>query len=447
MKWGSVLSRSRMGGNNLSTFFFDYKIVEIADNENVIFYSPCNNNWVKTNSYASKLLKEVINNRGLVNVSDLRKIIGNEICEISDIESTIDKFCKAGVLFINKQSLKKSCEEFQLFYYSNNNFAPKLVYIHPTYDCNLNCWYCYNRGSRKKSEELPTIKWIEIVDILYSLGISDLVITGGEPLLRNDLSLIAKRATERDIGCTIITNGLLLNKNKILSKLIPYVDSFMISCDTIEQPKTKNLRSIEKALFMLSEICPEKVSVRTVVADDNLKQILDLNYILKNRFGIKRHYLTMFLPNNKEEIKLMPNNNALDKISKQIQVIDVEKSISSNGFVKCGACRYLIGIAPNGDIFPCQSFIGIECFKLGNIFKQDIQKTIHKQPVFQLFSVLSVDMKPVCSNCPFRYLCGGGCPAIAWKVYGNLNAYLPFLCNTMKENAIEVLKHSKTKKV
>lgn len=45
-----------------------------------------------------------------------------------------------------------------------------------------------------------------------------------------------------------------------------------------------------------------------------------------------------------------------------------------------------------------------------------------------------------CKDCLYKYICGGGCRAKAYCVYGQLDAYLKFECKYLKENCEHYLK-------
>jgi MoaA/NifB/PqqE/SkfB family radical SAM enzyme len=64
-----------------------------------------------------------------------------------------------------------------------------------TYRCNNNCYFCYTGGPRNVAE-LNTSDWKHVLDKLWDSGIPQVVFTGGEPTLRDDLpaelSLISK---------------------------------------------------------------------------------------------------------------------------------------------------------------------------------------------------------------------------------------------------------------
>jgi len=84
-----------------------------------------------------------------------------------------------------------------------------------THKCNYKCIYCHMEGEETKEEVEMTPEEIErLVSIAVQLGISKIKLTGGEPLLREDLSEIIRRISKikgiEDIAIT--TNGSLLKK-------------------------------------------------------------------------------------------------------------------------------------------------------------------------------------------------------------------------------------------
>jgi MoaA/NifB/PqqE/SkfB family radical SAM enzyme len=80
-----------------------------------------------------------------------------------------------------------------------------------TYSCNLRCGFCYTDSPRRtlqRSTDLGDDDWRRIVEEAIAAGIVEAVVTGGEPLLRRDLTLeVVEALTGADIGVTLNTNG------------------------------------------------------------------------------------------------------------------------------------------------------------------------------------------------------------------------------------------------
>ena len=82
--------------------------------------------------------------------------------------------------------------------------APPRMDLALTYSCNNNCYFCYT-GGPQKVEELNTGDWKKIIDKLWQNGVPQIVFTGGEPTLRNDLVELIEYSKEFVTG--LVTNG------------------------------------------------------------------------------------------------------------------------------------------------------------------------------------------------------------------------------------------------
>ena len=84
---------------------------------------------------------------------------------------------------------------------------PTVVAISPTMRCNYNCLGCYSRG-RSSDDELSTDELDALFAEAEDLGVAAIVVTGGEPLLRDDTLALA--ASHRGLLFVMITNGSLV---------------------------------------------------------------------------------------------------------------------------------------------------------------------------------------------------------------------------------------------
>jgi len=89
--------------------------------------------------------------------------------------------------------------------------TPVGVKLELTHACNFRCDFCYTDSPRHtvaRTPELSDGDWRVIVDEAISLGALEAVITGGEPLLRRDLSLeVIEQLDAAGVGTTLNTNG------------------------------------------------------------------------------------------------------------------------------------------------------------------------------------------------------------------------------------------------
>lgn len=94
----------------------------------------------------------------------------------------------------------------------------------------------------------------------------------------------------------------------------------------------------------------------------------------------------------------------------------------------CNRCQYsFVGIAPNGDVYPCGKFVGEDEFCCGNINEENFSfKNLLNHSVVK--SIINRHEKgiAVCKECQYLSLCSSGCPYNAMLFSGNFMAKNPF---------------------
>jgi pyrroloquinoline quinone biosynthesis protein E len=85
-----------------------------------------------------------------------------------------------------------------------------------TYRCPLRCLYCSNPLEfHAMQDELSTEQWCQTFTDAAELGVVQVHLSGGEPLVRNDLPALIRHARECDLYTNLITSGTLLNEVKL----------------------------------------------------------------------------------------------------------------------------------------------------------------------------------------------------------------------------------------
>lgn len=141
------------------------------------------------------------------------------------------------------------------------------AYLHVTQACNLDCVGCYSCDEqRNRSEDLPLEALCAIVDELGRRGVSRLVISGGEPFLRDDLAALVRHAKEQaGIGSIdVLTNGTCISAEK-LAALAPYVDRVSVSFDgaSADAPSPSAASSASTSWWRPSRPSARRASRRT----------------------------------------------------------------------------------------------------------------------------------------------------------------------------------------
>ncbi|HUY94176.1 MAG TPA: radical SAM protein [Terracidiphilus sp.] len=142
---------------------------------------------------------------------------------------------------------------------------PVLAQIVPARFCNLSCGYCNEYD--KVSKPVPLDEMYRRIDALGRLGTAMIGISGGEPLTHPELDDIIRRMRRTGAIAGMITNGYLLNAERIERLNRAGLDHMQISIDNVEPDEIskKSLKVLDKKLEMLAEYAEFHVNINSVV--------------------------------------------------------------------------------------------------------------------------------------------------------------------------------------
>jgi len=142
---------------------------------------------------------------------------------------------------------------------------PVLAQIIPARFCNLSCSYCNEYD--KVSEPVPLEEMLRRIDHLGRLGTAMIGISGGEPLTHPQLDDIIRRMRRTGAIAGMITNGYLLNVERIERLNQAGLDHMQISIDNLEPDDVskKSLKVLDKKLQMLADHAEFHVNINSVV--------------------------------------------------------------------------------------------------------------------------------------------------------------------------------------
>lgn len=142
--------------------------------------------------------------------------------------------------------------------------------------CNYRCKSC-NVWIEPKNDELSTEEIKRGLDILRDIGVLEIVFSGGNPLLRDDIGEILRYASKYFIT-TIYDNGsMAVNKMDDLR----YADFVAISLDTLNEEKNDHLKGVNgawrKAMEAIKVLSEEgiNVGVSPTISQMNIYEIID----------------------------------------------------------------------------------------------------------------------------------------------------------------------------
>jgi MoaA/NifB/PqqE/SkfB family radical SAM enzyme len=144
------------------------------------------------------------NNNLNIMVNDLIKSIFSDALSVS-LRDPVNAafFVRAAMAQKKAASIRQKNEEQGLH-------VPPVIILSVTNKCNLHCVGCYSRlVSRKQKPELDTASLTSVLQQASELGVSIVLIVGGEPLIRQDIFDVTKNFP--NIIFTLFTNGTLLD--------------------------------------------------------------------------------------------------------------------------------------------------------------------------------------------------------------------------------------------
>ena len=133
---------------------------------------------------------------------------------------------------------------------------PHVIAWNLTRRCNLECAHCYISAgpSETAADELTTVECERIIGEIVRLNPAPmLILSGGEPLLRDDLSHLAGYATARGATVVVGTNGTLLTEERVRSLKDAGVSGVAVSIDSLEPRHHDNFRHGAGAFAATSE--------------------------------------------------------------------------------------------------------------------------------------------------------------------------------------------------
>lgn len=145
--------------------------------------------------------------------------------------------------------------------------------------CNLKCLHCYaNSKDKSYSGELSTVEARRFINDLAAFNVPVVLFSGGEPLLREDLSELVAYASQKGIRPTISSNGTLLDENLIVELKNAGTSYIGVSLDGLEETNDRfrgrkgafaaALRGIRKCLEL-----GQKVGLRFTINKHNYKEV------------------------------------------------------------------------------------------------------------------------------------------------------------------------------
>ncbi len=342
------------------------------------------------------------------------------------------------------------------------NFELRWLAWEITRRCNLQCVHC--RSSSKllvnQHPDCSTAQAYQLLDDIASFAKPVIVLTGGEPLLREDAFEIAKYGTQKGFRMCLATNGTLITPELCAQIKSSGIQMVSLSLDGASAEVHDDFRhqlgafqaTINAANYFRQHDI--KFLVNSSFTKRNQKDIVNCFHLAK-KLGAKAWYLFMVIPtgrgkelldelispedyqdildwhysmeSNEEDMLMRPTcapHYYRIRFEHEKRKASFQKhrklTFSPGGSKGCLAGQTIALVDVDGNVLPC-SYLPISA---GNIHQQSFQDIWKKSKLFQDFRDFS-SYKGRCGSCEFIKICGG-CRARAYMINGDHLAEEPF---------------------
>jgi radical SAM protein with 4Fe4S-binding SPASM domain len=353
-----------------------------------------------------------------------------------------------------RMAVDGKCEFYLKLGYSptasnSEKYIPLVISWNLTRKCNLKCSHCYiNASPTELKDELNTEESKQLIDQIAQVSRPLLILSGGEPFLRNDVYELIRYGTQKGLRMGLGSNGGLIDAKVARDLKEAGVKTVSISLDSTVPAQHDAFRGVpgswNKAVDAIKALRENDilVQVNTTLTQDNYNQIDDI-MSLTEQIGVENFHLFFLVPTGrgKKLADISPQmyedmiTNTFAKTAKhklnvrpscapQFMRIAQGMGLDMRQWIRgCIAGMYYCRVYPNGDITPCP-YLPV---KLGNIRETSFKEIWFNSPIFKTLRDPN-SLKGKCGACNYKTLCGG-CRA---RAYGLSSDFIDY-CGDLHE--------------
>lgn len=336
----------------------------------------------------------------------------------------------------------------------------RLVAWETTRRCNLKCKHCRAVAEdHPYDNELDTAASFQLLDQIREVGNPIVILTGGEPMLRDDIFEIASYGTGLGLRMVMAPNGTLITPDTARNMKESGIKRISVSLDGSTPETHDAFRGVKNAYahavngIKTARAAGIEFQINTTITKTNLDQIPKL-LALAEELGAVAHHIFLLVPTGRGKYIVDSEINAREyeetlnwfydqrektrlqlkatcaphyyRILRQRAKKDGKKvTFETHGLDAvtrgCLAGTGFCFISHVGKVQTC-GFLDIAC---GDITQQTFGEIWKKSPVFNQLRNFK-NLEPKCGICEFKQVCGG-CRARAYEATGNYLAEEP-LC-------------------
>jgi PqqA peptide cyclase len=308
-----------------------------------------------------------------------------------------------------------------------------------TYKCPLHCVFCYNPTDfTRTGPELKTEDWLRVLREARALGAVQLGLSGGEPLVRDDLEEIVGSAHDLGFYTNLITSGVGLNEPRLQALKAAGLDHIQLSFqdstkemnDFLSSTRTFELKSKVAALIkkydypMVLNVVLHRLNIDHVEEILKMAQSMGADYV---ELANTQYYGWAF----KNRDRLLPSRAQLARAEETLRRFREQSGQNMRIFFvvpdyferrpkPCmnGLGSIFLTIAPDGCALPCHAARMLPGLEFPNVRDQSVESIWYDSPSFNHFRG-DAWMKEPCRSCPEKTKDFGGCRCQAYLLTGD----------------------------
>jgi pyrroloquinoline quinone biosynthesis protein E len=311
--------------------------------------------------------------------------------------------------------------------------------------CPLRCPYCSNPVDLEAHRaEMETEAWCKAFEDAAALGVVQLHLTGGEPLVRRDLEELITKARALDLYVNLITSGVPLSRERLRKIAAAGLDALQLSVQDVDAERSDRVagyecfaQKMEVAAWAREEGLP--LTLNVVLHRDNIDRTQEI-VALGERLGAHRvelanvQYLGWALPNREA---LLPSSaqlararaaaeEARARLEGKVEILFVVADHYAPYPRACmdGWGRRFVHMLPDGTVLPCHAATSIPGLVFESVKERPLSAIWRDSPGLCAFRG-DAWMPDPCRTCSRKELDFGGCRCQAYALTGDAAATDP----------------------
>ena len=308
-----------------------------------------------------------------------------------------------------------------------------------TYRCPLHCVFCYNPlDYTAHGGELQTDEWLRVLREARALGAVQFGLSGGEPLMRDDLEIIVAEARKLGFYSNLITSGVGLNETRIRAFKQAGLDHIQLSFqdstralnDFLSSTRTFELKSKVAKIIkdhdypMVLNVVLHRLNVDHVQQILEMAESLGAEYVeLANTqyYGWAHLNRDQLLPTREQLVHAEEVTNRFrDKVGERMRIFFVVPDYFENRPKACmnGWGSVFLTVTPDGTALPCHAARMLPGLAFPNVRSASLEAIWYDSEGFNRYRG-DAWMKEPCRSCPEKVKDFGGCRCQAYLLTGD----------------------------